>query len=189
MSKLWYFLATFAESGLSVFGVRGGYEQPAYQVVRTLSSTIEIRHYPARVTVETPMASTNDGAAFQRLFRYITGANAGDHTISMTVPVEQSSTPQTMRFFLPAAAGAPAPTDPAIHIATLPEATLGVIRYSGLPTSAVRAAQTETLRTALTRAGETPAGDPSFLSYDPPFTVPFLRRNEVAIPLAPRSSG
>ena len=37
MSKVLYFLATFAESGLSVFGIRGTYEQPSYRVVRTLA--------------------------------------------------------------------------------------------------------------------------------------------------------
>jgi hypothetical protein len=37
-------------------------------------------------------------------------------------------------------------------------------------------------------AGRNPADQPVFMGYDPPFSVPFLRRNEVAVRLKSPSS-
>jgi hypothetical protein len=196
-----YFLTTFLESGLSVFGIRAGYEQPAYRVVEVIPPDIEIRAYAPRSAVETAIADGRQGAAFGRLFAYITGANAARQTVSMTVPVAQtaqliamtvpvelSGENGTMRFFLPQAvvrAGAPVPTDPQVHVVALPAETLAVIRYSGLASPAIRAAELGRLSVALRAANKSPAGAPVYLSYDPPFALPFLRRNEVALPISP----
>jgi hypothetical protein len=198
MSGFFYYLATFAESLLSVVGIRAPYEQPHYAVVGHIGARVEIRAYAARVAVETRMRSENDAAAFGRLFRYITGANKSAGKIAMTVPVEQSSQriamtipvemggPKIMRFFLPEAvvkSGAPAPTDPLVHIVTLPPATFAVLRFSGLITDTSRRAHEAALMEAVTASGRTPEGPPSLLSYDPPFALPFVRRNEVAVKL------
>ena len=196
MSKLVYFLATFGESVLSVFGIRSTYEQPSYRVVQVVEAGVEIRAYAPRVAVETPIKGPGDSAAFGRLFRYITGANTAATTmkmtapvekagqaIAMTVPVEMSGGMARMRFFLPAsvAADAPVPTDKDVHLVSLPAVTLGVVRYSGIATEDARTRQTARLRSALTRAGRTVTGEPIMLSYDPPFALPFVRRNEVAL--------
>jgi len=201
MSKLLYFLATFAESGLSVFGIRGAYEQPAYTVLQTIAPNIEIRAYGSRAAVETPIQGGNDSQAFERLFRYITGANTTGALISMTapvaessrmipmtVPVETSGGRDTMRFFLPAdvaRSGPPAPKDKLVQIVALPAVTLGVIRCSGWPTQAARAEETRKLHAALAQAGRRVSGPPVYFSYDPPFAIPALRRNEVALPMTP----
>ena len=198
MSKFWYFLSTFAESGLSVFGIRSPYEQPSYTVVQQISPVVEIRRYAPRVAVETPMTAGNEGEAFGRLFRYITGANGPHELVAMTAPVAESSrmiamtvpvsvSGMTMQFFLPqsvVAAGVPQPTDPKVHVVKLEAMTFGVIRYSGLATEEARAAQTVRLKAALAQAGKTAEGPAVYLSYDPPFAIPFLRRNEVAIPVS-----
>ena len=198
MSKLLYFLTTFTESGLSVFGLRGAYEQPAYRVVQTIVPNVEIRAYAPRTVVETDLVAGDADQAFGRLFRYITGANAGAHLVSMTVPVEQASPvamPMTtpvettgaapvMRFFLPQAvvrAGVPAPTEHGVRLATIPAETLAVIRYSGTATDATRAEEAAKLRAAIGASRRIAQGAPRYFSYDPPFAVPFLRRNEVAI--------
>ena len=198
MSKLLYFLTTFTESGLSVFGLRGAYEQPAYRVVQTIAPGVEIRAYAPRGVVETDVAAGDPGQAFGRLFRYITGANAGAHLVSMTVPVAQATPaaiPMTtpvettgaapvMRFFLPQAvvrAGPPAPTERGVRLATIPAETLAVIRYSGTATDATRAGEAAKLQAAISGSGHTAQGTPQYFSYDPPFAIPFLRRNEVAV--------
>jgi hypothetical protein len=203
MSAFFYYLATATESALSVFGIRAPYEQPKYDVVGELDGGIELRAYHARTAAETPMRNGNDGEAFGRLFRYITGANTGRAHIAMTIPVQM--TPQriaplqiamtvpveqggdgVMRFFLPDSvvkAGAPAPTDPLVHIVTLPPQTFAVLRFSGTITQATREAHEAALIDALTKAGKAPEGAPSILSYDPPFAIPFLRRNEVVVRL------
>jgi hypothetical protein len=198
MSGFFYYLATLAESVLSVVGIRAPYEQPRYQVVGHIGDKVEIRAYAARVAVETKMRSENDGAAFGRLFRYITGANKSAGRVAMTVPVEQSSQriamtipvemggPDVMRFFLPDSvvkSGPPAPTDPLVHIVTLPPETFAVLRFSGLITEASRRAHEQALIAAVTAAGRKPDGAPSLFSYDPPFALPFVRRNEVAVKL------
>ena len=202
MSKLFYFLTTFVDSGLSVFGVRAPYAQPKYEVVQSISPAVEIRAYAPRTVVETDIAGGDQGQAFGRLFRYITGANAGGHTVAMTVPVEQSrliamtvpvetgamktGAAQVMRFYLPPDVtkdGAPAPTEKGVRIAALPAVTMGVIRYSGTATDESRAAQAARLRAALGGAKRAWVGEPVFFAYDPPFAIPYLRRNEVALEL------
>ncbi len=198
MSKFLYFLATATDSGLSVFGLRGMYEQPAYHVTQTLADAVEIRAYAPRIAVETDVVAGDQGQAFGRLFRYITGANAGKHLVSMTVPVEQAPGAATqasarvdtagptpvMRFFLPQAvvrAGPPPPTEHGVRLATIPAETLAVIRYSGTATDATRAQETTKLQTAISASGHVAQGAARYFSYDPPFAVPFLRRNEVAV--------
>ncbi len=201
MSKVLYLLSTFVDSGLSVVGIRSAYEQPRYEVVQTIAPQVEIRDYAPRTVVETDVSKDDPGQAFGRLFRYITGANGAgaklpgnktmeqSHLIAMTVPVEMTSGTEIMRFYLPpsvTAAGAPPPTEPGVRTATLPAVTLGVIRYSGISTQERRDAETEKLRKALAKSGRTPTGTPIYFSYDPPFALPFVRRNEVALPLAPK---
>ena len=198
MSKILYFLATFAESGLSVFGIRGTYAAPGYTVLQHLAPNIEVRAYGPRRVVQTAVVDGGDGEAFGKLFRYITGANATGRTIPMTVPVEQApraahSAPgdppssTTMAFYLPpaVAADAPVPKEPGVHVVLLPAATLGVIRFSGTATEDVRTRRAEQLTEALRKAGRSIRGAPMSFSYDPPFTIPLLRRNEVAIEVAP----
>jgi len=55
---------------------------------RTLNGS-EIRRYPQTVLVET--VAPNQRIAFRRLFNYISGANRGNESISMTAPVETQS--------------------------------------------------------------------------------------------------
>ena len=57
-------------------------------------------------------------------------------------------------------------------------------RYSGSFGAQRFEAEAATLRRVLAAAGRDTIGEPFFLGYDPPFTLPFLRRNEAAIDLA-----
>lgn len=155
---------------------------------------VELRRYPSLVRVETE--------AFRRLFRYITGSNEGGDAIAMTTPVEVTGRgteiPMTapveieaddrdavrMAFYLPStydAASAPRPTDEAVTLGTVPERTLAVRRFSGRPTDGRVTRETEHLLTTLDAAGVAVAGRPFFMGYDAPWTLPFLRRNEVAV--------
>jgi hypothetical protein len=204
MAGFFYYLSAIADSGLSVVGIRSPYEQPPYQVIRQLADNIEIRAYPARPAVETAIRDGNDGEAFGRLFRYITGANHARGDVAMTVPVQKSRSiamtapvqetdpleagtkaDAVMRFFLPkdVASAPPIPTDPAVHLITVPADTEAVIRFSGIATDASRASELDLLRRALQRAGIETLGAPSYYSYDPPFALPFVRRNEIALTL------
>ena len=204
MDKLAYYAVTLIESVLGVFGMRTCYDQPRYSAVVRLDRGVEIRAYEGRVAVETDARGQGDGEAFGRLFRYITGANragdriamtapveaaapggAGGRRIAMTVPVEQG-TGGTMRFFLPhavAAAGAPEPIEAGVRLVRVPPERIAALRFSGRVTPAARAEQERVLTEVLATAGKATAASPFFMGYDPPFAIPFLRRNEVAVRL------
>lgn len=196
MSTILYYLMTFAEATLGVVGIRGLYEQPHYTVVERLSGGIEVRDYPSWVAAE-----TDDGGggqvAFPRLFRYITGNNTTGEKVSMTAPVSQrgemiamtvpvQSNRQggVMRFFLPKevmANGPPKPLDPNVRIVTVPAERVAALRFTGWIDRASVEAHNRLLLEGLAKAGPKPQGQRFLLTYDAPFTIPFLRRNEVAV--------
>ena len=208
LEKFFYYAITFAEAGFSVFGLSGVYEQPPYTVREDLGEGLEIRDYGPRVAVEATVAAPDDraaaGAAFNLLFAYITGANEGSRLVAMTAPVRQAATPaliamtapvQTdsradadgkviaMRFFLPSAVAEspPRPLDPRVRIVTAPPATTAALRFSGAFDDAARMLRERELLDRLAGTKWRTTGKPYVFAYDPPFTIPFLRRNEIAI--------
>jgi hypothetical protein len=211
LANFLYYLATGAEAVLSVFGIRSFYEQPYYTVVERLGDAIEIRSYGPRLAVETTVESLDshaaENAAFRLLLGYIAGANRGSARFAMTAPVEQTSQPSliamtapveitgkqsnrvSMRFFLPgavAAKGAPEPLDNRVRIVEVAPSILAVLRFSGGLTEDVEARRSKELLDEVLRSRWKEAGTPFLLAYDPPFTVPFLRRNEVAVAVTQR---
>jgi hypothetical protein len=203
MSGFCYYLLTFAESVTSVFGLRFPYEQPHYVVVQDLGRSVEIRRYEPRLAIEATVTDPDreraTREAFGLLFRYITGANQREQKIAMTAPV-QTETERiamtvpvqttrgdgqiSMRFFLPqevAETGAPAPVDPRLHLVQVPESMIAALRYSGIATQSSRDENAAILLGVLARSSWKPNGEVFHFNYDPPFTIPFVRRNEVAV--------
>ena len=187
-------------SACSVFGIRGGYETLNYKVVDNVGK-VEIREYPARLAAEVSGAKTKNDA-FRSLFKYISGANTlksdismttpvqvnvGSDKISMTTPVESLPTENQgvkMRFFLPASLSienAPKPLDPRIAIIQIPLETLAVLTYSGFSSDTRFKKASSELESFLEKSDWKPQSSATFLGYDPPFTLPFLRRNEVTV--------
>lgn len=110
----------------------------------------------------------------------------GGLRIAMTVPVEQDAG-GTMRFFLPrtvAEAGAPEPTEASVRLVPIPTERIAVLTFSGRITEQARNEQARILMSVLAAADRKTTGSPFFMGYDPPFALPFLRRNEVAIRIA-----
>jgi hypothetical protein len=188
----------------TVVGVRAGTEEPAYESLGT-EAGLEIRRYGPRRAAETIVEADEAGArseGFSRLARYIFGGNAGAARIAMTAPVAQEGTRIAMtapvaqqaggdghviRFFLPAALGnPPAPNDARVRIVELPGETVAVHRFTGGTDPASVAAARAWLLAALPATRWVAAGAPVSWFYDPPWTIPALRRNEIAIPVAPR---
>lgn len=193
----------------SVVGVRSGWEQPPYQVVERLAEDLEIRRYGPRLAAEA-VVQDRDGrrarsTAFRLLFRYIAGTNEPGDKIAMTTPVETASyddrqdaenaadapvetseaaDTERMRFFLPAeltAETAPPPTDRRVRVVTVPAQTLAVLRFTGSTGPMAVAAKRAQLTQALAGTPWHVQGRAIAYFYDPPWTLPFLRRNEVAI--------
>ena len=198
MDKLAYYAKTLAETAPAIFGIRGTFEQPAYTIKADLERGLEIRDYApsvaAEATIAAPTQREASETAFRLLFAYIAGANQGRQTIAMTTPVRVDAAPaqgQTrigMRFTLPAglSANPPKPTDPRVSLLTEPAKTVAALRYTGNPSEIARAEHQQTLLRRLQSPGWRPTGTPYALNYDPPFAIPFLKRNEVAVEVVPR---
>ncbi len=203
-------LAGAALAACSTFGIRSGTEEPRYAVVGHVG-TVEIRRYGPRVAAETTVTGPERAAlsaGFRRIAGYIFGANHGARriamtapvaqsearTIAMTAPVAQSPAPGggwTVRFFMPAAEtleSLPEPNDPAVRLVAVPARSYAVLRFSGRPTLESVDAERRRLLAALSGGAWQAAGAPRAWYYDPPWTIPFLRRNEVAVPVVPAAA-
>lgn len=56
-----------------------------------------------------------------------------------------------------------------------------MLRFTGDRSAQAVAARTEELMNTLRDKGIEPTGEPTSWFYDPPWTLPFLRRNEVTV--------
>ena len=109
--------------------------------------------------------------------------------IEMTAPVETrvAGGRMTMRFFLPASfteATVPRPTHSQVTIVTLPEQTVAALRYTGSRDVQKAAGKKTALHETLATSAWRPVGEALSYYYDPPWTLPWLRRNEAIVPVA-----
>jgi SOUL heme-binding protein len=184
------------ESVLSIGGVRIGTEEPPHSV-ETLADHVQIRRYGPRITAEVTIPGDEQRArsdGFRLLARYIFGANRADRRIAMTAPVAQKPEPTgewTIRFYLPAKwtmTALPEPDDRRVRLVQLPAETFAVLRFTGDRSPAAIAAHVDQLRETLWAYGFESVGTATAWFYDPPWTLPFRRRNEVAIPIGEEGS-
>ena len=196
------------ESARTVVGIRRGIEEPLY-ILEPLIKHVEVRHYGPRLAAQTTVAGDElptRSEGFRRLAGYIFGANHRGERIAMTAPVglqriggdgvkiamtAPTATSETeqgwlIRFFMPAKwtmESLPAPDDQRVHLRAVAPESVAVLRFSGSRGSRSIAARTAQLREAMRATGFEPAGQPTSWFYDPPWTLWFRRRNEVAIPI------
>lgn len=204
LKRLATLASTLALSACSVFGVRSGTEEPRFEALGS-EAGLEIRRYAPRLAAETTVAGDEEAArseGFSRLARYIFGGNQGSARIAMTAPVAQDSMRIAMtapvaqaataegyriRFFLPATLrDPPAPLDARVSIVEVPAETVAVLRFTGVPSPVAVAEARARLEAALPATRWAAAGEVVGWFYDPPWTIPALRRNEVAVPVVPR---
>jgi hypothetical protein len=200
------FAEQIVESLVAVVGIRVGTEEPEY-TRRQLTDTVEIRSYGPRIAAETTVVDDEDRArnvGFRRLAGYIFGGNRRDQTISMTAPVSQHSprggaqiamtapVVQTaspdrgwvIRFFMPSKwtlDTLPTPDDDQVRLVTVPPETVAVLQFTGDRSPKAVAARSAELLKALQDNGIAPTGEADAWFYDPPWTLPCRRRNEVAM--------
>jgi DNA gyrase inhibitor GyrI len=163
-------------------GSRKGYESAPYRVI-SCDAKLELRDYPAIVVAETPMRG-DSGSSFQRLFRYISGQNAGSQKIAMTTPVfmAEGQSERLMSFVMPAdIESAPLPKDSAVRLATIPAGRFAVFGFSGSRNAQAEKNALDQLRSWMKSRALVSAGEPIYGYFDPPWTPPFLRRNEVML--------
>jgi hypothetical protein len=91
-----------------------------------------------------------------------------------------------MRFFMPAKYSRehlPEPSDPGVKLIELPP-TVAVLQFSGSTGDAAVTIYTVVLMKALQPTKWKVAGPATAFFYNPPWTLPFLRTNEVAVPVS-----
>lgn len=191
--------------GCSVFGIRTVDEAP-YSVLDK-DGQFELREYAQLLLAETTVDAGFDEAgsiAFKRLFGYISGANTTQTKIDMTAPViadPATATGRTIKMTAPVIAEpdsdgwryafvlpekfttetAPAPTNKDVELVEVPSKRVAAISFSGSwEEQTLRAKATELLDWLDARGYQT-VSLPRSAGYDPPWTLPFLRRNEVLI--------
>lgn len=188
----------------------GGYdamatEEAAYQVMNA-DGIFELRRYEPQILAETIVDSSLEDAgnkAFRTLFQYISGENSSRSGIAMTAPVAQSAAGEkiamtapvgqqrsagkwAVSFTMPAKFSLetlPLPRDPAINIRQVPARTVAAVRYSGGWSEERYLEFKEKLESWIRGRGLEVTGEPVWARYNPPFTLWFLRRNEILIPV------
>lgn len=191
-----------------------GLETPEYEVVATLGD-VELRRYAPYSVAKTTMAadgasdsvfsSESGGQGFNTLASYLFGKNDADASMSMTMPVEISSSAgaggsSSMAFVLPSeyADAPPAPLADGIDIEKVPERLVAVRAFPGFVTEPEVQRQLAAVVDALEAdAGASTAWTRgawpeqySTLQYNAPYTLPWRRRNEIAVVVeAPQEAG
>ena len=182
-------------------------EEPAFRL-EAQDGPFEIRDYPGLIVAEVTVEGDQNTAAnrgFRLLAGYIFGANHGRQGIAMTAPVTQTPArgetiamtapvsqtrdgkAWTVRFTMPSAwrlDTLPQPNDPRVRLHAVPPARTAVLRFSGVASDGANAAQRARLLGLLAPGAWAPSGPSVTWFYDPPWTLPPFRRNEVAVPVA-----
>jgi len=112
--------------------------------------------------------------------------NASSVKISMTAPVtmQQANGQWRMYFVMPSQytlGTLPKPNNPKVTLQELPARRMAVLRFSGLAGEEKAAKKTAELLDWLKSKNISPIGTPELARYNPPWTLPFLRRNEVMV--------
>jgi hypothetical protein len=155
-------------------------EEPSYEVLRTLEKAIEIREYNPQIRATSQMGQEN--RSFGVLSEYIFGNNDRSEQIGMTAPVVTHR--DRMSFIMPKRynlESLPKPLNDQIEIDQVQKCKVAVIRFSGFTSPKKMDEEAEKLLMALESNEIRTKGEPFLMRYNPPWTLPFLRRNEVAV--------
>ncbi len=180
------------------------YEEPSYEVVQKFDA-FELRQYEPYVVAETYVYgefSDVGSSAFRRLFGYISEEKRPQGKIAMTTPViQQPALPDTaandeeddgrtvsnryrFAFVMPAdysLESLPVPDDAEVSLAEVPARLIAARRYSGTWSEERYRKNELILLEAVAKEGYQVVGSPMFARYNAPFSLWFLRRNEVLI--------
>jgi hypothetical protein len=179
-------------------------EEASYRMLQE-DGKFELREYAPLLVAETTVdADFKDAGntAFRRLFGYISGDNESKQKIAMTAPVVADSSKGEKiemtapvigepdgdrwryRFVLPASYSletAPAPLNDSVRLTAVPKKKVAVLRFSGRVNKVVIDEKSAQLSRWMKANNLDMASEPRWAGYNPPWTIPFLRRNEVMI--------
>jgi hypothetical protein len=179
-------------------------EEPKYSVVEK-EPPFEIRSYAPMIVAEVQVDGDLDGASgqgFRLIAAYIFGQNQVSEKIAMTAPVNvEEKIPQsakiamttpvgieskagkwTVSFVMPAEytmESIPKPINPQVQLRQIPAVKKAVISFTGFYNEKKVAEKTLELEQWMKARNLHPSGVSNFARYNPPWTLPFMRRNEV----------
>ena len=196
MRKFAFVLSGFAALAITFFvSSTSAIEEPTYSLITAWDDhDIEIRDYDARILATTQL-NEGQNSGFRVLAGYIFGGNEKEQKIAMTAPVQRTMPGEEdaeMAFVVPreySMEELPAPDDTRVQFREEPAYRAAVIRFSGWVNDQKAARYWQTLATFLKEQGIQPLGDPTLNQYNPPWTPPLMRRNEIIVAVMPRSVG
>jgi hypothetical protein len=187
---------------LGVVPVAVAIEEPAYKLLLK-DGDFEVRQYAPNLVAEVVVGGdleTASNRGFRLVAGYIFGGNravsavsaeAGSERIAMTAPVVavpedrqnlEGANRWRVQFVMPSKytlATLPRPTNPAVVLREIPGHRTAVLRFSGFMNEAKVEGKAQELLVWLQARGLRAVGPPRLLRYDPPWTLPFMRRHEV----------
>jgi len=178
--------------------------QPKCKII-SAQGKIEIREYAPLIVAEVEVSgergkAINDG--FRLIAGYIFGGNVATNKIAMTAPVIQQRSEKIamtapvkqqadggvwkVRFVMPDSYSLntlPKPNDDRVKLIPVPSKRFVVIRFSGSQTDRNVKPHEKKLLEYVKEQKLMTVGEPIFAFYNPPWTLPFLKHNEVMIEL------
>ena len=189
-------------------------EEPSYKTL-VQDGSMEVRLYEPRLSAVTHLSGDMDQASnqgFRRIADFIfrnntsnrpstESSSASAEKIAMTAPVivkphgsqasgaaYQNAENWSVEFVMPKVYTQdtlPRPNNPQVSITAIPTKTYAVLTYSGLNTQSRIQKEIDALSAWIQSKGFKATGEPQLARYDPPWTLPFWRRNEIWIELNP----
>ena len=183
-------------------------EEPKYSVLEK-EPPFEVRAYAPMIVAEAQVEGDLDeasGQGFRLIAAYIFGQNQVSEKIAMTAPVmvedqkqksakiamtapvgiESNAGKWTVSFVMPAEytmETIPKPMNPQVQLRQIPAVKKAVISFTGFYNQQKVAEKTLELEQWMRLRNLQASGAPNFSRYNPPWTLPFMRRNEVMINL------
>ena len=206
MKKKWTMITSIIALILIV-GVLAGpvmsdVEKPDYEVIQSVQN-IEIRQYKPMIIAEVEVDGKREdaiGDGFRLLADYIFGNNTVQQVISMTAPVQQKenqniamtapvqqqSTGKSWRmsFVMPSKYSMdslPVPNNNRVRLKEILTKKFVVIEFSGTNSNENVTEHENQLMNYIEANQININGSPKYAFYNPPWSLPFLRRNEVMI--------
>ena len=185
-------------------------EEPRFSIIEK-SEPFELRSYAPQLIAEVKVEGDLDTASsqgFRLIAAFIFGQNQVSEKISMTAPVAIETAQSTkiamtvpvgieaskdsakgvsqwvFSFVMPSEytmATLPKPLNPLVSIRELPAQRRAAITFSGFYNEAKVLEKTKALEDWIKSKQWQPIGNPQFARYNPPWSIPFMRRNEILI--------
>ena len=181
-------------------------EEPKF-VSSDIEAPFEIRQYESILIAEVLVEGTRDEASnkgFRLIAAYIFGQNQVNEKISMTAPVtveeqniksekiamtapvgiEPNAGKWTVSFVMPAQytmESLPKPLNDKVQLRQISAVKRAVVSFSGFYDTQKVAEKTLELEMWMKTRNLQANGAPHFARYNPPWTLPFMRRNEIMI--------